>query len=294
MRRVETQAWWSIPTVWSSEWRQVAKQHCKVRNPEKKRKCQSSTLRRYQPALAASPLFIKCMGSENAKSVCCNSTQHAPIEVRSSTEGDPTSLRAATRLPSPPRVGYVKFSFERHPLVIKPGTLCKEMACTGLGWLTPLARSANIHLVGSRTVETSSRRPDRSRSTYCKDLLIFWGQVFPELNPSRLRINFAIDFTNPFGIKTRSFNRVEHYATCPRTKKVADAGVLFFMHCGDLRSNRKIACASAAGVSEAFKSSKGELDLSNPWNKFQHDHAGKGLSKQTLSKMYKYQKKKNK
>jgi hypothetical protein len=35
---------------------------------------------------------------------------------------------------------------------------------------------------------------------------------------------------------------------------------------------------------------KKELDLTNPWNKFQHDHAGSGLSKQTLSKMYRYHK----
>ena len=51
--------------------------------------------------------------------------------------------------------------------------------------------------------------------------------------------------------------------------------------------------AGADGVRKAPMNQKGDLDLSNPWNKFQHEHAGKGLSKQTLSKMYRYHKYKN-
>ena len=50
---------------------------------------------------------------------------------------------------------------------------------------------------------------------------------------------------------------------------------------------------SAGIVSEASGSKSGDLNLSNPWNKFQHEYAGQGFSKQTLSKLYQYQKKKD-
>ena len=48
--------------------------------------------------------------------------------------------------------------------------------------------------------------------------------------------------------------------------------------------------AAAAAVSEDSKSPK---EIANPWNQFQHDFKGKGFSKATLAKMYKYQKMKD-
>jgi hypothetical protein len=48
--------------------------------------------------------------------------------------------------------------------------------------------------------------------------------------------------------------------------------------------------AAAAAVSEDYKSPK---EIANPWNQFQHDFKGKGFSKATLAKMYKYQKMKD-
>jgi hypothetical protein len=49
---------------------------------------------------------------------------------------------------------------------------------------------------------------------------------------------------------------------------------------------------SAAGLREVQASPKKEMDLTNPWNRFQPDFAGQGFSKQTLSKLYQFQKKK--
>jgi hypothetical protein len=49
---------------------------------------------------------------------------------------------------------------------------------------------------------------------------------------------------------------------------------------------------SAAGLREVQASPKKEMDLTNPWNRFQHEFAGQGFSKQTLSKLYQFQKKK--
>jgi hypothetical protein len=45
-------------------------------------------------------------------------------------------------------------------------------------------------------------------------------------------------------------------------------------------------------VSEAQRSPK-EKDLSNPWNRFQRENRGKGLSKTTLAKIYQYEKAKH-
>jgi len=53
---------------------------------------------------------------------------------------------------------------------------------------------------------------------------------------------------------------------------------------------RTSAAAAGSLYREFLEAPKKELDLTNPWNKFQHDHAGSGLSKQTLSKMYRYHK----
>ena len=47
---------------------------------------------------------------------------------------------------------------------------------------------------------------------------------------------------------------------------------------------------AAAAVSEDRQSPK---EIVNPWNQFQHDYRGKGFSKATLAKMYKYQKDKD-
>ena len=49
------------------------------------------------------------------------------------------------------------------------------------------------------------------------------------------------------------------------------------------------AASSSVGVSPTPKK---EMDLTNPWNRFQHEHAGQGFTKQTLSKMYRYHKQK--
>lgn len=46
--------------------------------------------------------------------------------------------------------------------------------------------------------------------------------------------------------------------------------------------------ASVAGLREGSN-----LDLSNPWNRFQHEHAGQGFSKKTLSRLYQFYKKKD-
>ena len=50
--------------------------------------------------------------------------------------------------------------------------------------------------------------------------------------------------------------------------------------------------SGSASVSEVQRSPK-EKDLSNPWNKFQHENRGKGLSKATLAKIYQYEKAKH-
>ena len=68
---------------------------------------------------------------------------------------------------------------------------------------------------------------------------------------------------------------------------------------GTAAVSRASAAAEAFGTSASSSgtaSGSGEvrdLNLSNPWNKFQHEHAGQGFSKQTLSKLYQYEKNKD-
>ena len=50
--------------------------------------------------------------------------------------------------------------------------------------------------------------------------------------------------------------------------------------------------SGSASVSEAQRSPK-EKDLSSPWNRFQRENRGKGLSKTTLAKIYQYEKAKH-
>ena len=60
---------------------------------------------------------------------------------------------------------------------------------------------------------------------------------------------------------------------------------------GRSRGGERTSAAAAGSLDREFlEIPKKELYLTNQWNKFQHDHAGSGLSKQTLSKMYRYHK----
>ena len=67
---------------------------------------------------------------------------------------------------------------------------------------------------------------------------------------------------------------------------LAAAGTSFSASCG---GDPAAAASSSVGVSPTPKK---EMDLTNPWNRFQHEHAGQGFTKQTLSKMYRYHKQK--
>ena len=60
---------------------------------------------------------------------------------------------------------------------------------------------------------------------------------------------------------------------------------------GDALSSSTMASGSAS-VKGAPNSPK-EKDLSNPWSRFQHENRGKGLSKETMAKIYQYEKAKH-
>ena len=70
--------------------------------------------------------------------------------------------------------------------------------------------------------------------------------------------------------------------SCPSTSGLAGAA--------ESSSSRS---GSAGAVENVPKSPKGETDIKNPWNKFQHEWAGKGFSKKTLTKMHHYYKEKD-
>ena len=53
-------------------------------------------------------------------------------------------------------------------------------------------------------------------------------------------------------------------------------------------TSRKTSTASSSAGVRAPSQSPKEMAPANPWNKFQHEHRGKGLSKRTMAKMYQY------
>ena len=76
-------------------------------------------------------------------------------------------------------------------------------------------------------------------------------------------------------------------SSCPSTSGLASAAE------AAESSPSRSGSAGAVGPRNVPQSPQRETDIKNPWNKFQHEWAGKGFSKKTLTKMYHYYKEKN-
>ena len=109
------------------------------------------------------------------------------------------------------------------------------------------------------------------------------------------------------GMTSSSGSHGERFAAGSQTTSRSTSTQSGFKQCGGSSITEQRGASSAAGfgaatspstasgsasVSEVQRSPK-EKDLSNPWNKFQHENRGKGLSKATLAKIYQYEKAKH-